>query len=116
MPVIGVGATVISCIYELRSALKSIRDEHASIFFNILSTVLLLSLVTTPECIDIETFGPPGFLNSWGGCCKGLDDEPIELLLDRCEDVPGCCGAGLAGTPSIPINRLGSSSRCLTKW
>lgn len=66
------------------------------------------------------TFGPPGFLNSWGGWGGGgwgLDDEPVELLLlARLEDVPGLAGAGEAGTPSIPINRLGSSSRCFTKW
>lgn len=57
--------------------------------------------------------GPPGFLNS---CDEGelLELDPIELVLVRRDDDTDE-GAGLAGTPSIPINRLGSSSRCFTK-
>lgn len=70
--------------------------------------------VAEDEVEDEEelVLGPPGFLNS---CEEGelLELDPIELAVVR-RDEEADEGAGLAGTPSMPINRLGSSRRCFT--
>ena len=54
-----------------------------------------------------ELRGPPGFLNS-------CEDAEGELRLDGIREWPELAGAGEAGTPSMPIRRFGSSSRCFT--
>lgn len=62
-----------------------------------------------PELDD--DLGPlPGFLNS---CDEGELRQALVADGFLTEDeAPE--GAGLAGTPSIPIKRFGSSSRCFT--
>lgn len=62
---------------------------------------------------EILVLGPPGFLNSCGDG-ELLELDPIALTLVRCEEEVAV-GAGLAGTPSIPINLFGSSNRCFTR-
>lgn len=72
---------------------------------------VLVLLAEEDELEPEEERGPlPGFLNS----CP--DGELLHVLvMEGIRAVEAPAGAGLAGIPSIPIKRLGSSSKCFTR-